>query len=77
MPNIFIGSFKAAEANADPQEPLAAPHAAGRDSRVPHQHCLAVVQLHPNGPLHVHLQQLLQGVIIFVLSEISALDEPL
>lgn len=36
MPNIFTGSFKAAEANADPYKTLAAPHAAGYDSCLPH-----------------------------------------
>lgn len=43
MPNIFIGPFKAAEANTDSQKPLATPHVAGCDSRLPHRHRLAIV----------------------------------
>lgn len=35
MPNIFICSFEAAEANADPHEPPAAPHAARYDGCLP------------------------------------------
>lgn len=67
MPNIFIGSLEAAEANADSQKPLAAPHVAGRDSRLPHCQRLAAIQQHLDGLLHVHLQQLFQGVIVPVL----------
>lgn len=43
MPNVFIGSFKAAEANADPHQPLAAPQAAGHDGRLPDGQRLAAV----------------------------------
>lgn len=67
MPNIFIGSLEAAEANADSQKPLAAPHVAGRDRRLPHCQRLAAIQQHLDGLLHVHLQQLFQGVIVPVL----------
>lgn len=71
MPNVFICSFKAAEANADSQEPVAAPHAAGRDRRLTHAQSLAAVQQHLDGPLHVGPQQLFQGVIDLVLSQIK------
>lgn len=43
MPNIFIGPVEAAEANADPHEPLAAPQVAGYDGRLPHCQRLAAV----------------------------------
>ncbi len=69
MPNIFIGSLKGAEANADPQEALTAPHGAGCNRCLPHRQRLATVQQQLGGSLHVHLQHLFQGVIVFVLSE--------
>lgn len=73
VPNIFIGSLKVAEANADPDEPLAAPHVAGCDGGFPHCQRLAAVQQHLYGPLQVHLQQLSQGVVVLVLREVETL----
>lgn len=67
MPNILIGSFKAAEANAEPQKALAAPRVAGRDGCLPDSLRPAVVQQHLDRPLHVHSQQLFQGVVVPVL----------
>lgn len=43
MPDIFIDSLKAAEANADPEQPLAAPHVARYDGGLPHCQSLAAV----------------------------------
>lgn len=71
MPNIFICSVKAAEADADPDEPLAAPHAAGHDARLPDSQRLAVVQQHLDGSFHVRVQQLFQGVVVPVLQKHS------
>ena len=43
VPNILIGSFKAAEADAEPQQSWAAPHGAGCDGGLSHcQHLAAV-----------------------------------
>lgn len=58
MPNVFVCSFKAAEANADPYEPLAAPHAAGHDGGLSDCERLAAVQQHLDGSFHIHVQQL-------------------
>lgn len=69
MPNVFIDSFKAAEANANPYEPLAAPHVAGYDGRLPHRQRLAAVQQHLDRPLRVDPQYLFQGVVVSVLPE--------
>lgn len=73
VPNVLIGSFEAAEADADPQEALAPPHVAGRHRDLPHVQRLAAVHLHLDGPLHVQLQQLFEVVVVFVLSEINTL----
>ena len=56
MPNVFICSFKAAEANTDPQEPLASPHIAGCDRRLSQLQCLATVHQHLDRFLHINLQ---------------------
>lgn len=68
MPNVFIGSLEAAEADADSQQALAAPRGAGHDGGLPHRQRLAAVQQHLDGPLHVHFQQLFEGVVVLVLS---------
>lgn len=69
MPNIFIDFLEAAEADADPNEPLAPPHAAGCDGGLPHCQGPAAVQQHLDGPLHVHSQHLFQRVVVLVLPD--------
>lgn len=43
MPDVLIGSFKAAKADADPQKTLAAPHVAGSNSGFPQLEGFAAV----------------------------------
>lgn len=74
MPDVLIGSFEAAEADADPQKPLAPPRVARRDGGLPHGLRLAVVQQHLDGQLHVGFQQLLQRVVVPPLSDMDTFE---
>ena len=71
MPHVLVGPVEAAEADADPQEALAAPQAAGGHRGLSQLQCLAAVHQHLNGTLHVHLEQVFQRVIVFVLQGID------
>lgn len=67
VPDIFVGPIEAAKTNADPQKALAAPHIAGSHRRLPELQCLAAVDQHLHRLLHVCFQQVLEGVIVFIL----------
>lgn len=67
MPDVLIGSFEAAEADADTQKALASPHVARGDGGLPQLQCLAAIHQHLHRLLHVSLQEVLQRVVVFVL----------
>lgn len=69
MPHVLVGSLEAAEADADPQEPLTAPHVAGCDRGLTQLQSLTAVHQHLHWLLHVGLQQILQCVIVLVLKQ--------
>lgn len=68
MPHVLVGSLKAAEADADPQEPLTAPHVAGCDRGLAQLQSLTAIHQHLHRLLHVSLQQILQRVVVLVLN---------
>lgn len=68
MPNVFVDPLKVAEANADADEAVAPPHGAGRDDGLPHRQGSAAVQPQGDRSLHVHAQEILQGVVVLVLA---------
>lgn len=69
MPDILVGSFEAAESNADPQQTLTAPHVAGCDCGFPELQSFTAVHQHLHRLLHVGLQQVLQRVVVLVLTQ--------
>ena len=73
MPDILIGSLKAAEANGDAQQTLASPHVTRGNGGLPQLQGLGGVDQHPDWLLNAGLQQVLQCVIIFVLENMRKL----
>lgn len=69
MPDVLIGSFKAAKADADPQKTLAAPHVAGSNSGFPQLEGFAAVHQHLHRFLNASLQYVFKRVIILVLQK--------
>lgn len=67
MPNIFIGSFKAAKANRDSKQALAPPHVAGGDCAFSQLQGLGGINQHFDWFLYTGFEQVLQGVIVLVL----------
>ncbi len=67
MPDVLIGSLKAAKADADPQKPLTAPHVAGSNSSFPQLQGFAAVHQHFHRFFNTSLQYVFQRVIILVL----------
>ncbi len=69
MPDVLIGSLKAAKADADPQKTLTAPHVAGSNSSFPQLQGFAAVHQHFHRFFNTSLQYVFQRVIILVLGE--------
>ena len=69
MPDILIGSFKGAEADGDPKQALAAPQLGGSDVNGANMLGFAGVDLHLDALLKVTVQELLQSVIVLVLTQ--------
>lgn len=67
MPDVLIGSFKAAEAHAGAEQTLATPHVAGRHLQLPRALGLGVVHFQFDRLLHVGLQEVFQQVALFIL----------
>lgn len=67
MPDVLIGSLKAAKADADPQKTLTAPHVAGSNSSFPQLQGFAAVHQHFHRFFNTSLQYVFQRVIILVL----------
>lgn len=69
MPDIFICSLEAAEADTSSQQALSTPHIAGDHLQSSDLHGLGAVHLHPDWFLHIGLQQIFQHFIFLVLGE--------
>lgn len=67
MPDVLIGSFKAAEAHAGAEQTLATPHVAGRHLQLPRALGFGVVHFQFDRLLHVGLQEVFQQVALFIL----------
>lgn len=69
MPDILIGSLEATEPDGDAEQSLASPQVAGSDCGFPQLKCLGGVNQHLNWFFHTGLEQVFQGVVVFVLQE--------
>lgn len=67
MPDVLIGSFKAAETHASAQQTLATPHVAGGHLQLPHALGFGVVHFQFHRLLHVGLQEVFQQAALFIL----------
>lgn len=68
VPNVTGDSLEAAEADGDADQAVAPPQGAGRDDGLPQGQGSAAVELQGDGPTHVLLQHVLQGVVVLVLA---------
>ena len=69
MPNILIGSFKAAEADASAKQTLTAPHVTGCHLQFPHPLGFGVVHLKFDRFLHIGFKEVFQQVAFLILEE--------
>lgn len=69
VPNIFIGPIKAAKTYAYSQQALPTPQVAGSYWCFSELQCFAAVYQHFDRFFHISLQQVLEGVIVFVLEK--------
>lgn len=67
VPDIFIGSLVAAEANTGTQQALPSPQVTGHHLQLMNSHGFSAVHLHLHCFLHVCLQELLQQIILLIL----------
>lgn len=74
MPNILIGSFKAAEADTSAQQTLTTPHVTGYHLQLPHPLGFRVVHFKFDRFLHICFQEVFQQVTFFILERERNMD---
>lgn len=75
MPDVLIGSFKAAEADTGTKQTLTAPHVTGCHLQFPHPLGFRVVHFKFYGFLHIGFQKVFQQVAFFILETQRDMDE--
>ena len=75
MPNVLIGSFKAAEADASTQQALTTPHVTGCHLQFPHPLGFGVVHLKFDRFLHIGFEEVFQQVTFFILEKQRNMDD--
>lgn len=71
VPDVLVGTLKAAEADTDAKQALATPQVAGSDGNIAHLQRLAAEHGHSYRLLHVGLQQVLQCLVVPVQPRVS------
>lgn len=67
VPDVLIGSFKAAKSDASTQQTLTPPHVAGCHLQLPHALRFWVVNFNSDRFLHIGFQEVPQQITFFTL----------